>query len=430
MTVAEKAKAAAGAAKKTPRLSGVERSRALEAIARKLVSAQTLIVEANQVDLTEAHRIGVAAPLVKRLRFDEKKISQTVAGVRAVASIPDLVGRTQVARELDEGLILYRKSSPIGVLAMVFESRPDALVQIASLALKSANGLILKGGSEARNTNRILADLIAEATVRAGLPEGWIQLLETREEIGELLSLDEYVDLIIPRGSNAFVRHVMDNTRIPVLGHADGICHVYIDTAADPEMATRVAVDSKTQYVAVCNAAETLLIHSDSAPLILPELSTALIEKGVELRGCERARQFVPEMIAATDEDWSAEYLDLILAIRVVDSLEEAVTHINTYGSKHTDAIVTPERNRAEEFMNSVDSASVMWNASTRFADGFRYGLGAEVGISTGKIHARGPVGVEGLLSYKWFLYGNGHVVADYDGEGGRTFSHKDLSIQ
>ncbi len=414
-------------AKQTQAMDGEARRRALTAVADALDEHRREIIAANRNDLERSTAEGVAQPLLKRLRFDDAKIDQAIRGVRTVAAIPDIVGDTQFARELDDGLVLYRKSAPIGVLAMVFESRPDALVQIASLAIKSGNALMLKGGSEAMESNRILADTIEGASVAAGLPDGWMALLETRSQITELLSQDAYVDLIIPRGSNSFVRHVMDNTTIPVLGHADGICHVYVDREADPEMARRIAVDSKTQYVAVCNAAETLLVDSAVADTLLPSLAAALSDARVELRGCERTRALVPGITAATEEDWSAEYLDMILAVRVVDGLEDAIEHINRYGSAHTDAIVTGSTERANRFLRGVDSASVMWNASTRFADGFRYGLGAEVGISTGKIHARGPVGVEGLLSYKWELHGNGQVVADYTGAGGRSFTHRDL---
>ncbi len=414
-------------AKQTQAMDGEARRRALTAVADALDEHRREIITANRNDLERSTAEGVAQPLLKRLRFDDAKIDQAIRGVRTVAAIPDIVGDTQLARELDDGLVLYRKSAPIGVLAMVFESRPDALVQIASLAIKSGNALMLKGGSEAMESNRILADTIEGASVAAGLPDGWMALLETRSQITELLSQDAYVDLIIPRGSNSFVRHVMDNTTIPVLGHADGICHVYIDRDADPEMARRIAVDSKTQYVAVCNAAETLLVDSAVADTLLPSLAAALSDARVELRGCERTRALVPGITAATEEDWSAEYLDMILAVRVVDGLEDAIEHINRYGSAHTDAIVTGSTERANRFLRGVDSASVMWNASTRFADGFRYGLGAEVGISTAKIHARGPVGVEGLLSFKWELHGNGQVVADYTGAGGRSFTHRDL---
>jgi len=338
------------------------------------------------------------------------------------------VGRVLSARELDTGLRLYQVSCPIGVIGVVFESRPDALVQISTLCLKSGNAVILKGGREAAHTNRTLFEIIAEASSRAGLPEGWISLLETRDDVAELLGLSDDVDLIIPRGSNEFVRHIMKNTIIPVMGHADGICHIYVDKEADPAMAQSIVVDAKTQYVAVCNAVETLLVHAACAQEVLPRLKAALEAKGVEIRGCERTRKIIP-CVPATDEDWAAEYLGLILSVKIVDSCEEAITHINTWGSRHTDAIVSEDEKAALNFMERVDSADVFWNASTRFADGYRYGLGAEVGISTAKIHARGPVGLEGLATYKWRLYGSGHIVADYAG-GGKTFTHKDIPLQ
>jgi glutamate-5-semialdehyde dehydrogenase len=287
----------------------------------------------------------------------------------------------------------------------------------------------LKGGSEAAKTNRILAETISEAGEKAGLPEGWIQLLETRQDVAEMLALDEYIDLVIPRGSNEFVRYIMNNTNIPVLGHADGICHVYIDSDADLDMAVNITVDSKCQYVAVCNAAETLLVATEIAGTFLPKVKTALEQKGVELRGCERTAAII-HVKPATEDDWSTEYLDYILSIKVVDGLDLAIDHINHYGSGHTDAIVTADKNKAERFMALVDSANVFWNCSTRFSDGFRYNLGAEVGISTNKIHARGPVGLEGLLIYKWRLLGTGQIVADYSGPNAkRNFTHKKTAV-
>ncbi|MDA3948304.1 MAG: glutamate-5-semialdehyde dehydrogenase [Spirochaeta sp.] len=426
-TVRERVAAARNAAQQLGAIDGVTRAEALRAIAGALRDNAAAIHRAHETDLTRAAEENLAAPLLKRLRFDEAKLNQAIVGVESVAALPDPVGAELLRRELDTGLILTKQTSPIGVVAMIFESRPDALVQIASLALKSGNAIVLKGGSEALESNRILADVIATAGTGAGIPAGWLQLIETRSDVTELLALDDLVDLMIPRGSNEFVRYIMDNTRIPVLGHADGICHVFLDATADPRIASDVTVDAKTQYVAVCNSVETLLVHADSAAALLPDVAAALAERGVQLRGCQRTREVLPEIEAATEEDWRAEYLDLILAVKVVDSLEAAVTHINTYGSGHTDAIVTTDSGAAERFLSAVDSASVIWNASTRFADGFRYGLGAEVGISTAKIHARGPVGVEGLLSYKWILRGNGHTVAPYS-DGKRQFTHRDLS--
>jgi glutamate-5-semialdehyde dehydrogenase len=312
---------------------------------------------------------------------------------------------------------------------MIFESRPDALVQMAGLSLKSGNAVILKGGSEAKHTNRALADLLHSAGVKAGLPSGWMHLAESRDDVQALLDLNDSVDLIIPRGSNAFVQHIMKNTTIPVLGHAEGLCHLYIDGAANLQKALPIILDSKTQYVAVCNAVETLLVHRDIAPYLLPPLKQALDELGVELRADPVARKFIPSAKEAFEQDWETEYLDYILSVKVVDSLEDAVAHINMYGSRHTDGIVTENRQTAETFMNAVDTANAFWNCSTRFADGFRYGLGAEVGVSTSKLHARGPVGLEGLVTYKWKLYGSGHIVDPYAGEGGKPFTHRDLPL-
>jgi len=284
----------------------------------------------------------------------------------------------------------------------------------------------MKGGSEAANTNRILADIIKEAGIKGGIPEGWLTLLEARSDVNDMLMMDECIDLIIPRGSNEFVRHIMQNTNIPVMGHADGICHVYVDSKADLDMAVRIVIDSKTQYVAVCNAAETLLVHEDIANTLLPRIKEALEKKGVELRGCTETLKVI-DVKSASEEDWRTEYLDLILSVKVVNSLNEAINHINRYGSGHTDVIVTADRERGIRFMDYVDSADVFLNCSSRFSDGFRYGLGAEVGISTGKIHARGPVGLDGLVIHKWRLVGDGHVVADYSGEHGKAFTHRHL---
>jgi glutamate-5-semialdehyde dehydrogenase len=417
---------AAGAKRASLALAAVAtevKNKALAEIAQALRERSAEIVAANKADLSEAQKNNLAGPLLKRLRFDEGKIGEVCAGIESLIRLEDPVGQVLEAMELDEGLELYKVSCPIGVIGVVFESRPDALVQISSLCLKSSNAVLLKGGSEAARTNRILAEVIGAASEKAGLPKGWIELLETRRDVAEMLALDEYIDLVIPRGSNEFVRYIMDNTNIAVLGHADGICHVYVDTGADVEMAVRVAVDSKCQYVAVCNAAETLLVHSGIAGEFLPKVKAALEERNVELRGCEKTAGII-KVKAATEADWGTEYLDYILSIKVVESADEAIEHINRYGSGHTDAIVTNDREAAVRFMNLVDSAGVFWNASTRFADGFRYGLGAEVGISTNKIHARGPVGLEGLVIYKYKLLGRGQIVADYSGEAGRKFTH------
>ncbi|MHC4587576.1 MAG: glutamate-5-semialdehyde dehydrogenase [Planctomycetota bacterium] len=404
------------------------KNNALAEIAKALKQHKAEIISANKEDLITAEKEHLAKPLLKRLKFDEAKIADVCAGIESLIKLVDPVGKTITATELDKGLELYKVSSPIGVIGVVFESRPDALVQISTLCLKSGNAILLKGGSEAAKTNRILADIISEASEKAGMPKGWIQLLQTRQDVARMLALDEYIDLIIPRGSNDFVRYIMDNTNIPVLGHADGICHVYIDGDADPDMAVNITVDSKCQYVAVCNAAETLLVDNKIAGKLLPKVKTALEEKGVELRGCEKTQSII-DVKPATKEDWSTEYLDYILSIKIVDGLDKAIEHINNYGSGHTDTIVTTDKDKAERFMALVDSGNVFWNASTRFSDGFRYGLGAEVGISTNKIHARGPVGLEGLVIYKWKLIGNGQVAADYSGSDAKIFTHKKIDV-
>ena len=313
------------------------------------------------------------------------------------------------------------------MIGVVFESRPDALVQISALCLKSGNAVLLKGGSEAANTNRILAETISAAGEKAGLPSGWLQLLETREDVAAMLALDEYIDLVVPRGSNEFVRYIMNNTNIPVLGHADGICHVYIESDADMQMAIDVTVDSKCQYVAVCNAAETLLVHRDIAAEFLPKAKASLEQNGCRLLGCEKTAAII-NIEPANEQDWATEYLDYILSIKIVDDLDAAIEHINRYGSGHTDAIVTADKAKAEKFMSHIDSANVLVNCSTRFSDGFRYGFGAEVGISTNKIHARGPVGLEGLVIYKYKLIGTGQIVEDYAGDNSKKkFTHKTI---
>ena len=407
-----------------PSLSSETRNGALEIIAQKLLSEKGRIFSANTQDVTQAQENHLEPPLVKRLLFQEEKLQEVVAGLRALIHLPDPLGTVLDATELDQGLTLYKVSCPLGVIAMIFESRPDALVQMAALSLKSGNSVLLKGGTEARETNKILASVIQEASREAGIPDGWIQLLESRQQVTELLELHQTVDLIIPRGSNAFVQHIMKNTLIPVMGHADGICNMYVDEHADVDLGVQVALDSKTQYVAVCNALENLLVHQSVANEFLPKLHKALNEKNTQIRGCQRTCAIIP-VTPARDEDWSTEYLDYILSVKIVDSLDEALDFINTYGSGHTDSIVTADKNNAQTFFTRVDTASVMWNCSTRFADGFRYGLGAEVGVSTGKLHARGPVGLEGLVTYKWQLLGDGHTVQAYSGTSPeRTYTH------
>ena len=404
-------------------LSIETRNGALAKIADALKEHCAQIVEANEKDLKNAKVAGLPDPIVKRLVFNEKKLEDAILGLREMIGLEDPVGRVLLKRELDSDLVLEQVSCPIGVIGIIFESRPDALVQIAALCLKSGNAAILKGGSEAANTNRVLFDIIHEA---ANLPEGFLTLLESRSEISELLSCHESVDLVIPRGSNEFVRYIMDHSKIPVMGHADGLCHVYIDKAADIEKAVKIVSDSKVQYVAVCNAVETVLVHKDIMEELMPPLMDELVSKNVEVRGCERTISFHAGVGTAVEEDFRTEYLDYIVSLKAVDDISEAIGHINAYSSHHTDAIVTEDGDAAALFMSGVDSAGVYHNCSTRFADGFRYGFGAEVGVSTGKLHARGPVGLEGLVTYKYLLHGNGNLVGDY-AEGRRSFHFKDL---
>jgi glutamate-5-semialdehyde dehydrogenase len=424
MSVLEQAQAAKRASFRLAGASTELKNRALAAIAEALNQNRSRILEENRKDQEQARKTGLKDSLLKRLVLTDQKIDQIVESVRDVERLDDPVGKTLLARELDQGLNLRKTTVPIGVIGVIFESRPDALVQISTLCVKSGNVVILKGGSEALHSNRILFELIREAAEATDpVLKDTLHLVETREQIGELLKLDRWIDLVVPRGSNELVRLIQENTRIPVLGHADGICHLYVDRDADLDTAVEVAYDAKCQYPAVCNAIETLLVHSALAQEYLPRLADRL--EGVELRGDERTRSVI-EARTAEEADWSTEYNDLILSIRVVDSLDEAVDHINAYGSHHTDGIITGSEVVARKFIADVDSSSVMWNCSTRFADGFRYGLGAEVGISTGKIHARGPVGLEGLTSSKYILEGGGQMVAEY-ADGGRQFTHREL---
>ncbi len=427
MNIIETAQKAKTASLQMAAISSDIKNQALQAMAKALTNNAAAIFEANHADIARSQSENLDAPMLKRLKFDESKLQSVVDGIASLELLADPVGHVQQATLLDDGLELRRVSCPIGVIGMIFESRPDALVQISSLCLKSGNAVLLKGGREAIETNRVLTKVIAEATIAAGMPEGWIQLLETREDVNAMLKLDQYIDLIIPRGSNAFVQYIMQNSSIAVLGHADGICHLYIDSAADIDMAVKVAVDAKCQYVSVCNATETMLVHSNVAKVFLPKLKAELDKHNVEIFGCERVAAIIPDVTPATDTTWKTEYLDYKVSIKVVDSIDEAIAHINKYSSRHTESIITADANAAQRFMDLCDSGSVMWNCSTRFADGFRYGLGAEVGISTSKIHARGPVGLDGLQSYKWRLKGNGHIVADY-ANGTKTFKHKPLN--
>ena len=409
-------------------LSSEQKSKALKAIAKAMDDERAKLIEANEKDIAVAKKSKLSSALQKRLKFDDEKINDLIIGLNELARMEDPVGQTLKSVELDEGLELYCVSCPIGVMGVIFEARPDALVQISSLCLKSGNAVLLKGGKEAKHTNEALFELIKKVSEENGVFPGWIQLIETRHDVKKMLELDEYIDLVIPRGSNEFVRFVMDHTKIPVLGHSDGICHVYVEDDADIDMAVKVCYDAKCQYPAVCNAMETLLVNEKIASEFLPKLKDVLDVAKVKLMGDGRTRKTL-SIDQASDKEWGKEYNDLILSIKAVKDIDEAIEHINKYGSGHTDSIITKSKAKARKFMKRVDSANVFWNCSTRFADGYRYGLGAEVGISTSKIHARGPVGLEGLLIYKWKLIGKGSIVADYSGnDPKKKFTHKKIN--
>ena len=408
-------------------LSDGQRQAALQAMADALEARREQILEANRQDLEAAAADGLATALVARLKLDGPKLDGAITGVRQVAALADPVGRRQLHTELDQGLVLERVTVPLGVVGVIFEARPDAVMQIASLAIRSGNGAILKGGREANRSCSAILEALREGLAASAVDPAALELLTSREESLALLKLDGLVDLIIPRGSNALVQFIQDNTRIPVLGHADGICHLYVDAAADPAQALRVAIDSKTQYPAACNAIETLLVHEVIAPAFLPQAIEAFAAAGVELRG-DAAAIALGVSQAANDADWSTEYSDLILAVKVVSDLDGALEHIGRYGSRHTDAICTTDRAVADRFLAAVDSAGVYLNCSTRFADGFRYGFGAEVGISTQTLPPRGPVGLEGLVTYRYRLRGDGHIAADY-ASGTRQFTHRSLPL-
>jgi glutamate-5-semialdehyde dehydrogenase len=421
------------AARKLATLSTEVRNQAIEAIALALEESAPDILAANETDCEAALAEGLAKPLYGRLKLDGNKLKAAIAGVRDVGWLPDPVGNVQIHRELDTRLVLQRVTCPLGVLGVIFEARPDAVMQIAALAIKSGNGVILKGGKEAVRSCESLVRAIHKGLAQTEVDPTAVQLLTTREETLALLRLDQDVDLIIPRGSNSFVRFIQENTRIPVLGHADGLCHLYVDQAADIEKAVALTLDAKTQYPSACNTIETLLVHQTIASKFLQTVTPALQAREVELRGDERTLEILNKLQlaapvqAATDIDWALEYCDLILSIKIVDSLEEAIAHINTYGSRHTEAIATEDSQAASTFITQVDAAGVFHNCSTRFADGFRYGFGAEVGISTQKMPPRGPVGLEGLVTYKYQLQGDGHIVASYSGANAKLFTHRDL---
>lgn len=391
------------------------RNKALLKIADELEACKDEIFEANKADLNASAKFVEWGEMPKsvfnRLKLDNNKMRDMIQGIRDVAQLPDPINHKLLVRELDKDLILYKISCPIGVLGIIFEARPDVIAQISALAIKSANAVILKGGKEAKNTNKKIYEVITKALAKVKkFPKNVIQQVYTREDVGKMLDCDKYINLVIPRGGNSLVKFIKENTKIPVLGHADGICHIFVDESADLEMAEKIIIDAKTQYPSACNSVETLLIHGN-----FPYKEKLL----AALQLAEIKLNFKPD-------NWAFEYGDKILAFKYVDTIDEAIQHINTYGSGHTDCIITRDAANGEKFMNKVDSAGVYMNASTRFADGFRYGFGAEVGISTNKTHARGPVGLEGLTIYKYKLIGSGQIVADYV-NGDRKFTHKDL---
>ena len=406
------------------------RNDALKKIISLLEINKEKILKANQKDVAAAKRAGISGALLKRLELTDPKFLEILRGVEGVRAQEDELGKTVPQMILDDGLLLSRVTTPLGVICAIFEARPDALVQISTLAIRTGNSALLKGGSEALGTDRELVKIIREALMGAGLPQDAIELIESRESVKALISMNEFVDLIIPRGSASFVKYIQENSTIPVLGHSDGICHEYVDEFADIEKAVRICYDAKCQYPAVCNAMETMLVNGKIAEKFLPKMAQKYA-RDVELRCDERSGAILKKngfsVKKATEKDWATEYNDLILSIKIVKDVEEAIAHINKYGSKHTDGIITENKENAERFLSAVDASSVVWNASTRFADGYRYGKGAEIGVSTGKIHARGPSGAEALLSYKYVLKGNGHIVADYSGPNAKKFLHRKM---
>ena len=428
LNVLERARAAKTAALRMANVSSGMKNKAILAISEEIDRQKVQIEEVNSRDVSDASKNNLPLPLIKRLRLDDSKIGDLRKGLESLAQLEDPVGKTLYSSELDHGLELYKVTCPIGVIGAIFESRPDVLVQIATLCLKSGNAVILKGGTETARTNLYLTELIRKTIGRFEIPEDSVQLVETRDDVSELLKLDDYVDLLVPRGSSSLVKYVKSNSRIPVLGHAEGICHEYVDAEADLDMAVDICYDAKVQYPAVCNAMNALLVHKDVARAFLPRMNERYEEAHVELRGDEGTRKIIPRAKEAGERDWSTEYLDLILNIRVVDSLEQAIAHINHYSSHHTDGIITENQENARKFLSEVDSSVVIHNASTRFSDGYRFGFGAEVGISTGKVHARGPVGLDGLVTYKYVVAGTGQVVSSYVGERAKPFTHRVLS--
>ena len=436
MAVTSDIKKAKSAALALAALDTETKNNALKAMADALDKNRDKILKANAKDVSDAEQIAkkgeLSDSLVKRLKVNDEKIDGMIDGIRDVIKIDDPVGETMSAIKLDNDLMLYQIKCPIGMLGVIFESRPDVVPQILSLCLKSGNGVAFKGGSEAKNSNKALFEILTEAASSAGVPKETFVLMETREDIKSILEMDEYIDLLIPRGSYDFVKYIQNNTRIPVLGHSAGMCHIYVDDEADVSLALGVVLDSKIQYPAVCNAVETLLVNSEIADEFLPKMAALFEENRVEMRADRRAKKAIgPYTVKdAADEDWDTEYNDMIISVALVDDLKEAIDFINKHGSHHTDAIITTNEEKQREFVRSVDSADVFINASTRFADGFRFGKGAEVGVSTNKIHARGPMGMEGLMIYKYVLVGNGQMVKDYVGKDAKKYLHKKMNIK
>ena len=404
-----------------------ERRAALASISRLLDEEKALIKEENDKDLENAEKEGISSSILHRLVFSDEKLRSVKKGYQDLCGLNDPIGKIREKRELDPEFVLEKKTFPIGVIGMIFEARPDALLQIAGLSLLSGNGLILKGGKEASNTNKILVDIIKRATSSFSFGSSWILGIESREDVQVLLKAEKYVDLLIPRGSNKFVRYCMDNTRIPVMGHSDGICHTFVDKSAVFDKAVKVCVDAKVQYSAACNATETFLVHKEILPSFLPLLEKAFVENNVKIHADAQSMKYLETAIPMVSGDEKNEYLDKECNIIAVEDVKEAVEHINAYGSHHTDAILTESEENASYFVAFVDSADVFVNCSTRFADGYRFGLGAEVGISTSKLHARGPVGLDGLMTTKWILKGQGETVGEYSGADGKEFHHREL---
>lgn len=412
--MAELGQQARVASREVARSATAVRNQALLATAEALDAARQALAEANRKDLENGRANGLDEAMLDRLELTPARIDTMIEGLRQVATLPDPVGEITDMTYRPSGIQVGKMRVPLGVIGIIYESRPNVTVEAASLCLKSGNATILRGGSEAIHSNQAIAECLATGLVAAGLPETAVQVVKTtdRAAVGELITMPQYVDVIVPRGGKGLIERISRDARVPVIKHLDGVCHVYIDSHADPEKALKVAVNAKTHRYGTCNTMETLLVDQEVADDMLPLLAAEFAAKGVELRGCERTCAIVEGISAATEDDWHEEYLAPILAVRVVDGLDGAIEHINRYSSQHTDSIITENYTRARRFLTEVDSSSVMVNASTRFADGFEYGLGAEIGISTDKIHARGPVGLEGLTSQKYVVFGDGHIRA------------------